>query len=107
MWIHRCWTCTRGASWPASLVPSGARSPPGPPPRSEAGRRRVVAAALRAVAETLANTPAVARSSYVDPQVLDLYARGELAGLAPAVGRARSTRVAELALVQLLRESTG
>ena len=94
-------------TWHANVAVAAALAEAGPPPRSEAGRRRVVAAALRAVAETLANTPAVARSSYVDPQVLDLYVRGELAGLAPAVGRARSTRVAELALVQLLRESTG
>jgi DNA topoisomerase I len=47
-----------------------------PPPSSEARRRRVVAAAHRAVADLLQNTPAVTRSSYVDPRVVDLWQSG-------------------------------
>jgi DNA topoisomerase IB len=79
-------------TWHANVVLAVTLSRSGAPPASASGRRRVVAAAVRTVADALGNTPTVARSSYVDPQVLDLYARGELAPLAsggePAVERA-------------------
>ncbi|MCL8252546.1 DNA topoisomerase IB [Aeromicrobium fastidiosum] len=39
-------------------------------------RKRTVAAAMREVSEHLGNTPAVARSSYVDPRVVDLFEHG-------------------------------
>jgi DNA topoisomerase IB len=48
-----------------------------PPPRAMTARRRVVAQAYRDVAGTLCNTPAVARSSYVDPRVVDRWYDGE------------------------------
>jgi DNA topoisomerase I len=44
--------------------------------RSERARRRVIAQAARDVAEVLGNTPAVARSSYIDPRVFDRYLTG-------------------------------
>ncbi len=39
-------------------------------------RKKSVAAAMREVSEHLGNTPAIARSSYVDPRVIDLFADG-------------------------------
>jgi DNA topoisomerase IB len=39
-------------------------------------RRRAVARAMREVADYLGNTPAVARASYVDPRVVDLFEDG-------------------------------
>jgi DNA topoisomerase I len=39
-------------------------------------RRRAVARAMREVADYLGNTPAVARASYVDPRVIDLFEDG-------------------------------
>jgi DNA topoisomerase IB len=39
-------------------------------------RRRAVARAYHEVAEYLGNTPAVARASYVDPRIVDLYDGG-------------------------------
>ncbi|KAA1379696.1 DNA topoisomerase IB [Aeromicrobium fastidiosum] len=39
-------------------------------------RKKSVAAAMREVSEHLGNTPAVARSSYVDPRVVDLFEHG-------------------------------
>src|SRR5262249_12935429 len=39
-------------------------------------RSRAPAVAARAVAQALGNTPAVARRSYIDPRILDLYAAG-------------------------------
>jgi len=44
--------------------------------RSERARQRVIAQATRDVAEVLGNTPAVARSSYIDPRVFDRYLTG-------------------------------
>ncbi|NYI45644.1 DNA topoisomerase IB [Nocardioides aromaticivorans] len=46
------------------------------PPASESSktaRKRAVAAAMREVSEFLGNTPALARSAYVDPRVVDAY----------------------------------
>jgi len=40
--------------------------------------RRTVARVMREVAEELGNTPTIARTSYVDPRVVDLYHAGEL-----------------------------
>jgi DNA topoisomerase IB len=42
-------------------------------PTSETGRRRQVRQAVSEVAEHLGNTPAVARSAYIDPRVVDRY----------------------------------
>lgn len=39
-------------------------------------RRRAIADAIRETAAVLGNTPAVARASYVDPRVIDLYDQG-------------------------------
>ena len=47
------------------------------PAATESARKRAVAEAVRATAAELGNTPAVARSSYVDPRLLDRYAAGE------------------------------
>ena len=41
--------------------------------RSESGRKRAVARAMQEVSRYLGNTPAVCRSSYVDPRVIDRY----------------------------------
>lgn len=46
------------------------------PPASESSktaRKRAVASAMREVSEFLGNTPALARSAYVDPRVVDAY----------------------------------
>lgn len=47
------------------------------PQATDRARRRAVAQAMRDAAEDLGNTPAIARSSYVDPRVVDRYAHGE------------------------------
>ena len=43
---------------------------------SKTARKRAVAAAMREVADYLGNTPTVARGSYVDPRVIDLFEDG-------------------------------
>jgi DNA topoisomerase-1 len=50
----------------------------GPQPTRQA-RKKAVAAAMRDVADLLGNTPAVARSAYVDPKVVEKYEHGEVA----------------------------
>jgi DNA topoisomerase IB len=57
-----------------------------PKPRSQAGIKRAINAAVKRVAEQLGNTPAVCRSSYIDPRMLDRFRDGktiELPSLAP------------------------
>lgn len=46
------------------------------PKSSTSAQDRAIAAAIRATSELLGNTPAVARASYVDPRVIDLYRDG-------------------------------
>ncbi|MEV4537509.1 DNA topoisomerase IB [Asanoa sp. NPDC049518] len=54
-----------------------------PADRSRRARRRAVPAAIREVADYLGNTPTVARTSYVDPRVVDLFVDGTT--IAPAL----------------------
>jgi DNA topoisomerase-1 len=46
------------------------------PPKSRGGGERAIRAAVKRVAERLGNTPAVARSSYIDPTLLDRFRDG-------------------------------
>jgi DNA topoisomerase I len=48
---------------------------------TERDRKRAELLAVRATAEALGNTPAVARSSYIDPSVFTAYERGKLLAL--------------------------
>ncbi len=73
----RTWNATVLAAV-ALAVSTGASTP--------TGRTRAVARAMKEVAHYLGNTPAVCRSSYVDPRVVDRYVAG--ATIAPAVERA-------------------
>ena len=78
-----------------------------PEPASRTARKRVVKAAYERVSETLGNTPAVCRASYVDPRVVDHYEHGEtvahaLAEAAGAPDDRSAQRVLEQAVCQLL-----
>jgi DNA topoisomerase I len=46
-------------------------------PSTKAARTRAERAVMQAVAQELGNTPAVARSSYVDPRVVETFGRGQ------------------------------
>jgi DNA topoisomerase-1 len=69
-------------------------------PASATAARRCVAQVMRQVAEDLGNTPAVARASYVDPRVVDLFLRGRTIDL-PRRCRPDGPR-AERAVLELL-----
>jgi DNA topoisomerase-1 len=62
-------------TWGGTLVAAVALAEHGPA-ESETEAKRVVAAVMRRVAERLGNTPAVARSSYVSPAVVEQYMDG-------------------------------
>jgi DNA topoisomerase IB len=63
-------------TWHATVLAAAALAETDEPGDTLASRRRAVKAALAEVAEFLGNTPAIARSSYVDPRVIDHYEDG-------------------------------
>ncbi|SCG61823.1 DNA topoisomerase IB [Micromonospora echinaurantiaca] len=69
--------------------------------RSATARKRAVAAVMREVAELLGNTPTVARTSYVDPRVVDLYHDGVLVRVERDAPREHAERV----VLELLEEA--
>lgn len=83
-------------TWHATVLAARALADAGAAPASERARRRVVTGIVKDVAEELGNTPAVARSSYIDPRLLDLWERGE------TIGSTRSQARAERELLELL-----
>ncbi|HWV78616.1 MAG TPA: DNA topoisomerase IB [Isoptericola sp.] len=83
-------------TWHATVLAARALADVGAPPRSQRARRRVVAEIVRDVADELGNTPAVARASYIDPRLVDLWEHGE------TIGPTRTRSAAERAVLDLL-----
>src|SRR5690606_30805668 len=84
-------------TWHATVLAATLLAADGGHP-STTRRRRAVTGVMREVAQLLGNTPTVARTSYVDPRVVDLYHHGELARVPPGASR----DVAERAVLELL-----
>jgi DNA topoisomerase I len=63
-------------TWNATVRMAVALAECGDPPAAERDRRRVVAECMTEVSTHLGNTPAVARRSYVDSRVIDLWLGG-------------------------------
>jgi DNA topoisomerase IB len=99
-------------TWNATVMAAVTLAANGRDASTKTARKRTINAAVKAVAELLGNTPAVARRSYIDPRVFDRYLSGwTIAGaleripeLDVADDRVR-TRV-EQAVVDLLVEKT-
>jgi DNA topoisomerase I len=99
-------------TWNATVMAAVTLAANGREATSKTARKRTINQSVRAVAELLGNTPAVARRSYIDPRVFDRYLSGwTIAGaleripeLDVANDRVR-TRV-ERAVVDLLVENT-
>jgi DNA topoisomerase-1 len=95
-------------TWGGTLIAAIALAEHGRP-ETETEAKKVVAGVMRAVGAKLGNTPAVARSSYVSPAVVEQYLDGRtLDDFRPRhlrVVGARDTRLdrEELALLSLLR----
>jgi DNA topoisomerase I len=63
-------------TWHGTVFAAVALALGGEVPTAQAARRRRISAAVKEVAAELGNTPAVARTSYVDPRLLDRYEEG-------------------------------
>ncbi|WP_248580314.1 DNA topoisomerase IB [Nocardioides sp. InS609-2] len=63
-------------TWHATVLAAVALAETEEPGETKASRKRAVAGAMREVSEFLGNTPALARSSYVDPRVVEAYEEG-------------------------------
>ena len=64
-------------TWHATVLAAAALAETREPGQSKASRKRAVAGAMKEVSSFLGNTPTLARSSYVDPRVVDAYERGK------------------------------
>ncbi|MFL5822524.1 MAG: DNA topoisomerase IB [Solirubrobacteraceae bacterium] len=63
-------------TWNATVLAAVALAADGRRADTKAARKRAIDRAVKAVAELLGNTPAVARRSYIDPRVVDRYLSG-------------------------------
>ena len=79
-------------------------------PTSPTARKRAVTRVIKEVSEYLGNTPAVCRSSYIDPRVLDLYDDGvtiqrslERLGADASFGQPATHGQIEAAVLRLIR----
>jgi DNA topoisomerase IB len=70
-------------TWHATVLAAGRLAQTPEHGRTGASRKRAVSAAMKDVSTFLGNTPALARSSYVDPRVVEAYEQGRT--IAPAV----------------------
>jgi DNA topoisomerase-1 len=99
-------------TWDATVLAAVSLATDGRNATSKTARRRAINRAVKAVAELLGNTPAVARRSYIDPHVFDRYLSGwtiaaeleRLPSLDPANDRIRA-RI-ERAVLDLLADRT-
>lgn len=92
-------------TWHATVIAAESLALSEEPARTAASRKRAVRAAVLDVASYLGNTPTVARSSYIDPRVADLYESGAtIAAAASRTYRTPSQRQAalETAVLDLL-----
>jgi DNA topoisomerase IB len=69
-------------TWHATVLAAAALAETPEPGETEASRMRAVAGAMREVASFLGNTATLARTSYVDPRVVDAYEEGRTIGAA-------------------------
>jgi len=91
-------------TWNATVLMALLLANAAPAPTAR-GRKSVVTAAVRGVADWLGDTPAVARGSYIDPRVIDRYTSdGQLAGIPRLPALLAVADGAEVAVVTLLAE---
>ena len=93
-------------TWHATVLAAVALASTSEPGDTKASRARAVRAAMVEVSDYLGNTPTIARSSYVDPRVIDKYESGET--IASVVRRSypdpdRRQAAIERAVLRLLR----
>jgi DNA topoisomerase-1 len=95
-------------TWHATVLAAAALAETKEPGESTASRKRAVSAAMKEVSEYLGNTPTLARTSYVDPRVVDAYEEGRTIVRATKrtyPGADERQAALERAVLKLLRES--
>ncbi|MFZ2015091.1 MAG: DNA topoisomerase IB [Nocardioides sp.] len=95
-------------TWHATVIAAASLAASEEPGVTKASRKRAEVAAMKEVAEFLGNTPGLARSSYVDPRVVDAYEEGHT--IAHALRRKAATpaerqTILERAVLKLLTDS--
>ncbi len=63
-------------TWHATVIAAAALAASDEPGETKRSRQRAIKAAVTEVAEYLGNTPTIAKNSYIDPRVIDLYENG-------------------------------
>jgi DNA topoisomerase IB len=63
-------------TWNATVMAAVSLATAGREAATKTARKRAIDAAVRAVAQLLGNTPAVARRAYIDPRIFDRYLSG-------------------------------
>lgn len=94
-------------TWHATVLAATALAETDEPGETKASRKRAVTGAMKEVAEFLGNTPALARSAYVDPRIIEAYESGStITNAARRSFRTTDERQAALerATLRLLRE---
>ena len=74
--LHEELTAKDFRTWHATVLAAAALAGSEEPGDTLASRRRAVKAAVQEVADYLGNTPTIAKNSYIDPRVFDLYESG-------------------------------
>ena len=95
-------------TWHATVLAATALAMSDEPGDTKRSRQRAVKAAVQEVADYLGNTPTIAKNSYIDPRVIDLYEDGTtIASAARKRHRSADVRQAELerAVLRMLAEA--
>jgi DNA topoisomerase IB len=93
-------------TWHATVLAAAALAATDEPGETRASRRRAVRAAVEEVSQYLGNTPTIAKNSYIDPRVIDLYENGTT--IDPAIlTRHRSPAARQRALEKAVLELLG
>ena len=95
-------------TWHATVLAATALAMSDEPGDTKRSRQRAVKAAVQEVADYLGNTPTIAKNSYIDPRVIDLYEDGTtIASVARKRHRSADARQAELerAVLRMLAEA--
>jgi DNA topoisomerase-1 len=101
-WLGEQFSAKDFRTWNATVLAAVRLAAVDPVPPSERGRRRAVRTAMAEVADYLGNTPAVCRSSYVDPRIVETWDRSHGEALRNALQGRRGRRGRELAVLSLL-----
>jgi DNA topoisomerase I len=95
-------------TWHGTVIAAVALAQASPKARTASARKRAVSAAMKEVSLYLGNTPTVARASYVDPRLVDLFQDGatiplELAGKDRDLSDGETHGKIERAVLELLQ----